>query len=269
MNFYDWFFDVINHSIGEFIILFLIILFSFRGSPRLLYLEYLLANHKTLPDKILNFPVCHTSIEDYQNSWNKVENFIANTLNKKSVELRLKEVDINNIHLKGYPIDKSNLMLETRHLSLPYFFPKYQAKTCFYFEVNSKRILQKEITYPSPNFDAIRTSTIEYSFETVNGYPYIRRQYLEANGRCLKKLAIGTYDFLLPLSKNYNILEPSLLTSSLLFHIFGLTVSPKDILSEYKNKDTYKKICQVIYKITNIEIQGKELVIQSGNHSNE
>lgn len=266
MDIYNWYIDFIDNSIDDFIILFILMAVTFRGSPKLLWLEHLLASRKPLPDKIRNFPVCNTSIESYQKSWQKVEYFITDTSNDNAAELRLDEADINNIHLKGHLIDKYHASINLVSMSFPILFPRYSPNIYFYFELQNNGILERKIEYPSPSsMDGIKTSTIEYSFEKMNGKPRIRRKNIEFNGRSLEKFYNGSYNFLGPISHNYQTLESSLLNSKFLFHLFGVTVSPKDVLSKYEHEDRYKKISNVISKITNIGIQEKELVIQNGN----
>ncbi len=258
MDIYSWYID--------FIILFILMAVTFRGSPKLLWLEHLLASRKPLPDKIRNFPVCNASIESYQKSWQKVEYFITDTSNDNAAELRLDEADINNIHLKGHLIDKYHTSINLISMSFPILFPRYSPNIYFYFELQNNGILERKIEYPSPSsMDGIKTSTIEYSFEKMNGNPRIRRKNIKFNGRSLEKFYNGSYNFLGPISHNYQTLESSLLNSKFLFHLFGVTVSPKDVLSKYEHEDRYKKISNVISKITNIGIQEKELVIQNGN----
>jgi hypothetical protein len=128
---------------------------------------------ESLPDRLELFPVQETSIDDYLNSWEKVECFKREVLRGNSCEITLNSSDINHIYLKGNPINKYNIN------DLYPFVPlmsKYHNEF-LYFHISSNAVLSKRVEYFTMSSfgmpDGIVTETREDRFKNIdNGVGY-------------------------------------------------------------------------------------------------
>lgn len=235
----------------------LIILICIALSTKKIYyciiLSKILKDRRKLTGRLDNLPVHPTSSEDYFNSRQKVDQFIKQTLNDEKAELILSSSDLNNLYLKGIPVNKY-CVVQTVPILLNFRINRY-----LYFEIEDEGILETTISYPSfYGKEGVFTRTDMFRFYKESSQLMIERKTIETNDRDLKKFYDGNYNFIF-----YTVDFP-LIKSNLLFFIFDAIPSPdRNIMFSIKNDASYKNIISLIEKIDDIHICENCMVIRS------
>lgn len=186
--------------------------------------------------------------------------------NNQKSEIMLSSSDINNIYLKGIPVDKRKVCIE--NLEFHPIASKYENEY-FYFEVQNKGVKVTQIRYPSlMGKDGVFTKTYLMKFEMNGVNIKYRRMYIESNGRDLNFFYSGKCDSFFPLSEGYKLsegynMELLLSDSSLLFMIFGVMQTPYDSEENIKDKSLYQYAKSIIKKISYIKVVDDFLVIKA------
>jgi hypothetical protein len=235
--------------IGSFLLLFL----SFN--PINLYamwrLHQRLERGESLPDRLENFPILPTSVEDYVNSWEKVENFKREVLKGNSSQLVLSSDDINHIYLKGIPINKYSV--NNLYGLVPVVF-KY-SNTFLYFQVADDAILKKKVEYCNGSSigmpDGVITETTETRYKNTDNGVLKHAFVVEWNGKKMDSQKDWTDD------KFTASIRGSTLLTAILTGDFN---PPLD-----GDINQRKLIASIIRKITQINISDGFLIIISNS----
>jgi hypothetical protein len=215
-----------------------------------------------LPKRLSDFPVHSTSTGAYIASFHKVETFMQQVLESISAELWLNSDDINNIYLKGITIDKYRVSPKSDYV--PFFIPKFE-NDFFYFELQEHTMMYKRIRYPTlEGEDGISSETMDVQFEKVDQKYRMKLNCIELHGKdvaeCFRSNPI--YQFL----AYTELMSPDNMGARLgltnfLFHIMGVTQSPKDDPRWCSDSLIHQRASMVIEKIQSIEIIDKFLII--------
>jgi hypothetical protein len=195
-----------------------------------------------LPERIANFPVHSTSMEEYLISQEKINLFISKACRKESCELILNTDDINNLYLRGKSLDKYNMNNIVDPISIIF---KYYSKY-FYFQIVGNSLFEKEIEYITlAGSNGISTETRETRFINNRICSNLTEQndisFIHKNSWDDKDShAVNLYDSLL-----YKLLANDFETS-----YYNITESKKDF------------VLSITSKITSIEIVDESLVIK-------
>lgn len=162
------------------------IIFLFLSlNPKNLYKAWIL--HQTLergdplPDRIANFPIHQTSVEDYLNSKEKIDLFINQASKGSICQLELSADDINNLYLRGQTLNKYST--NNNIYTSPVIF-KY-TNDYYYFQIVDNRLLHRTIKYIRllGSVDGIQTETRETRFITYNESIMTKHKVIEFNGK--------------------------------------------------------------------------------------
>jgi hypothetical protein len=142
-----------------------------------------LDRREALPDRLEDFPIHPTSIDEYLSAWEKVEFFKQQTLKGYGCELSLSSHDINHIYLKGVPIDK--YMINSSYKIDPFTF-KY-SNIYFHFSLSDDSLIERRLEYCNIAClgmpDGIITETFKVRFKMLNGKIHEDNMRIEWNGR--------------------------------------------------------------------------------------
>jgi hypothetical protein len=163
----DNFIQIINYP--HFWLFASLLFFLLSFNPVNLLATWKLYQHlergESLPERLDNFPVQQTSMQDYLNVCEKIGNFKQEILRGNSYELVLNSSDINNLYLKGKSINKYNV-------NNLYGIVPLASKYCnkfLYFQLSNNAILRKRVEYFTMSSigmpDGIITETLETRFK--------------------------------------------------------------------------------------------------------
>lgn len=202
-----------------------------------------LDSHDSLPERLANFPVCLTSIEKYLISQEKINSFVFQVFSEESCELILSADDMNNIYLRGKPLNKYNMNNVTDPLSIIF---KYVNKY-FYFQIENGSLFEKRIEYITlRGFDGIFTESRETRF--VN------------NMICSNLIEQDSHQVADRNSWNDENFYPISLRNILLYRLFTNDFE----MSSYDTNENQKSfILSIVNKIVSIEIIDEYLVIKT------
>jgi hypothetical protein len=243
---FELFRGIVEYPHSGLIVSLVFLLIALR--PKNLYEMWILSQKiergDPLPDKITNFPIQVTSLDDYLNSKNKVSEFVEWTLRGQSCQIELSADEINHLYLQGEQVNKYNANI---FIPLPFFRCKNKYS---YFQIIGNSLLEKSIQYPNTNgIDGIVTATTEYRFKSQNQSILRNVWPVEFNGKKMdldSSWADDKFDFL----RFNDTLLHSLFTGDF-------------IQSSYDENDNKGKlISSVIERITSIEIADGHLTIK-------
>ncbi len=233
-------------------LLFLILSFNPVNLYAMWRLYQRLEQGESLPERLENFPVQATSMQDYLNSWEKVESFNREVLRGNSYKLTLNSSDINHIYLKGNSINKYSV---NNLYELVPLMPKYHNKFLYYHVVNNA-VLKKEIEYFTMSSigmpDGIVTQNWGIRFKNTEDGVLQNGCVVEWNGKKMDSERDWTDN------KFTSSVRGSTLLTSILTGDFGSQID-KDINQQ-------SMIALIISKITKISISECVLIIEVCRH---
>lgn len=260
---YDWLISYLSsvsflNKLTAFTLLICLIL-NLRNIYSNFVLRLALREVKTLPKRLADLPEPQTSLEEYSRCRRRIEEFVANVSEGQPSELRLTSDNINNLSLKGVPVNKHKV---DPALYMNLFMPIHPSEY-FYFEVQEAGVLQTEVKYPSllDGKDGVYTETKLLSFFKEDGCLKTGRETILLNERDAKWFS-KKFPCIASLLDTYISLP--LCCSTLLFHLFGVLPLPDRSPDWYKDEDNYQPVLDVVNKIYDIEIIDQTLVIKAG-----
>lgn len=172
-----------NHIIDG--LFWISILLWFSLNARGIYFNVLIrksiSQKKNLPKRLRDCPVHDTSIESYDFFVERIKKDIEDALMaSKKIDILISKDDINNLYLRGTPIDKYRACPEIGLFPLRSIYENEYV----YFDVLPSGLSRMEIRYPDLyGRDGVITQTQLYKFKKIDLGFRISRQIIEYNGR--------------------------------------------------------------------------------------
>lgn len=186
------------------------------------------------PQSLIDFPDIKASPKTYLETKEKINEFVESILSNlqenSTLELKLNELELNNLHVKGVSVNK------------------YSEGTHVYYKIENSYILEKKINFPSPFSIGLN----KYSFKEKSMLFFKKEDLIWEKYKFLSE----------PRQKEESI---TIAFSPLIRFIFGVGKYPYGYFPEDKSQDTieYQKFLNIVNEIKDVEIREGNLIFIS------